>query len=122
MHGDYVHIPFNDDDLLHLRLFCEIESIEISLLRIHRGFRRIYIFRLSVADDPSAECDKLAHCIKDREHQSSTEKIERLSVLRHKKARFLDLILTEILTYEVIIKSAPFIRCISEAEFRRRRR
>src|SRR3546814_3612526 len=74
---DHVHIAFDHEHAAGLAGSGRgaIEIVERAALVEQRGFGRIQIFGLAVADDAAAERDHAAARVADRDHQAAAEAI-----------------------------------------------
>ena len=75
--GDDVHVTLDDDDFVEVAvvLACFIEAVELLAFMKDRGFRRVQVFRLVVAEYPATESDDAAAGIADREHHAIAEAV-----------------------------------------------
>src|SRR3546814_16796815 len=75
--SDLVHIAFDHEHAAGLAGSGRgaIEIVERAALVEQRGFGRIQIFGLAVADDAAAESDHAAARVADRDHQAAAEAI-----------------------------------------------
>ena len=117
MHGNYIHVAFDDNHFFLFTRLCKIESVQVSLLGIYDCFRRINIFGISVTQDSSPESYDFSQDIKDRKHQASAEKIQKFAFFAsRKKAALRKNIVRISLRLKMPVQSAPVIRRISQAE------
>ena len=81
--GDDVHIAFDHHDLVEvaIALACLEQAVKLLPLVEHRGFRRVQVLGLVVAEHPAAEGDDPAAAVADREDHPIAEAVVALAAV-----------------------------------------
>ena len=84
MHGDDVHVPLAENEVVCLRILGVVQRKQVVALLEHIGFGAVEVFRRRVGSKrPTAEGDDIAARVENREHHTVDELVVNAVVVAH---------------------------------------